>query len=45
MEARLFTQDEIPWSDLAFRTVKLTLDRYFAERESGQFAVHCADIT
>ncbi|TBO32657.1 NUDIX domain-containing protein [Aquabacterium lacunae] len=45
MEARLFHQSEIPWGDLAFRTVKLTLERYFAERDSGQFDVHCVDIT
>jgi ADP-ribose pyrophosphatase YjhB (NUDIX family) len=44
IEAKLFRQSEIPWADLAFRTVKLTLERYFAERESGQFSVHFADI-
>ncbi len=44
IEARLFRQDDIPWADLAFRTVKLTLERYFADRESGQFGVHFADI-
>ena len=44
IEAKLFRHSEIPWADLAFRTVKLTLERYFAERESGQFSVHFADI-
>ncbi len=44
IEARLFSQDEIPWSELAFRTVKMTLDRYFSDRERGQFGVYCADI-
>ena len=44
MEAQLFHQDEIPWDDLAFRTVSMTLERFFADRKNGQFAVHCADI-
>lgn len=44
MEAQLFHQDEIPWDELAFRTVKMTLERFFADRKKGQFDVHCADI-
>ncbi|HKX44864.1 MAG TPA: NUDIX hydrolase [Burkholderiaceae bacterium] len=44
IEARLFREDEIPWDELAFRTVRETLRYYFADREKGQFGVHCADI-
>jgi ADP-ribose pyrophosphatase YjhB (NUDIX family) len=44
IEARLFREDEIPWDDLAFRTVRETLLRYFEDRKRGQFEVHCADI-
>ena len=44
LEARLFREDEIPWDELAFRTVRDTLQRYFADRRRGQFSVHCADI-
>lgn len=44
IEARLFAQDEIPWDELAFRTVRETLLHWFADRERGQFGVHCADI-
>jgi hypothetical protein len=44
MEARLFHQHEIPWDDLAFRTVRMALERFFADRTEGQFGVHCADI-
>ena len=44
IEARLFTEDEIPWDELAFRTVRETLKYYFADRHAGQFGVHCADI-
>ena len=44
IEARLFTEDEIPWDELAFRTVKATLERYFADRRAGHFGMHCIDI-
>jgi hypothetical protein len=45
MEAKLFTETEIPWDDIAFRTVKETLTRYFADRRHGQFGTHVVDIT
>jgi ADP-ribose pyrophosphatase YjhB (NUDIX family) len=44
MEARLFTEAEIPWDDIAFRTVQETLKRYFEDRRKGQFGVHVMDI-
>jgi ADP-ribose pyrophosphatase YjhB (NUDIX family) len=44
IEARLFDEAEIPWEEIAFRTVKETLVRYFDDRKRGQFGVHCADI-
>ena len=45
IEARLFTEAEIPWDELAFRTVKTTLERYFADRRAGRSGtVHCVDI-
>jgi ADP-ribose pyrophosphatase YjhB (NUDIX family) len=45
IEARLFHEHEIPWGELAFRTVRETLERYFADRRLGRFGVHCADIS
>ena len=44
LEARLFHEHEIPWDELAFRTVRHTLERYFADRKAGQFGLHCGDI-
>lgn len=44
-EARLFTEDEVPWDEIAFRTVGETLKRYFADRRQGQFSIHVFDIT
>ena len=37
IEARLFTEDEIPWEEIAFRTVKETLVCYFEDRRRGRF--------
>ncbi len=44
IEAGLFTEDEIPWEEIAFRTVRTTLERYFADRRAGRFGLHCVDI-
>ncbi len=44
IEARLFTEAEVPWEDIAFRTVKETLERYFADRRAGQLSFHVVDI-
>lgn len=45
MEARLFSESEIPWDEIAFRTVRQTLERYFSDRRAGTYALHCIDIT
>jgi ADP-ribose pyrophosphatase YjhB (NUDIX family) len=44
LEARLFHEHEIPWDEIAFRTVRDTLRHYFACRKQGQFGLLCADI-
>ena len=44
LEAKLFTEAEIPWDELAFTTVRETLLRYFNDRRSGQYGVHAVDI-
>ncbi len=44
IEAQLFTEAEIPWEELAFRTVRQTLEHYFEDRRAGRFEVHVADI-
>jgi ADP-ribose pyrophosphatase YjhB (NUDIX family) len=45
MEAKLFAEADIPWDEIAFRTVKVTLERFFADRTQGVFGVHQVDIT
>jgi ADP-ribose pyrophosphatase YjhB (NUDIX family) len=44
MEARLFEEHDIPWDALAFRTVRATLEAYFADRRQGSFGIHTIDI-
>ncbi|QJC56281.1 putative 8-oxo-dGTP diphosphatase 1 [Polaromonas vacuolata] len=44
MEAKLFTEDEIPWDDLAFKTVGDTLKHYFEDRRKGIFGIHAVNI-
>ncbi|MFM1948903.1 MAG: hypothetical protein RL706_924, partial [Pseudomonadota bacterium] len=43
-ETKMFLESEIPWEELAFRTVQETLKHYFADRQAGQFRVHAFNI-
>lgn len=44
LETRLFSEQEIPWDQIAFRTVKATLELYFHDRANGGFGFHFGDI-
>lgn len=44
IEARLFKEEEIPWDELAFRTVRTTLEHYFSDRKQQRFGLHVYDI-
>ncbi len=44
LEARLFDEAAIPWQELAFRTVKMTLKHFFADRLAGRFELHHGDV-
>ena len=44
MEARLFTEAEIPWDEVAFHTVRDTLKHFFADRRAGVFTLHHFDV-
>lgn len=45
LEVQLFREEEVPWDELAFRTVRETLRFYFADRARGAFGLHCGDVT
>jgi ADP-ribose pyrophosphatase YjhB (NUDIX family) len=44
LEARLFREDEVPWDQIAFATVRNTLTHYFADRVSNHFGLHVGTI-
>ncbi len=44
LEARLFGEADVPWDEIAFRTTKMTLEFFFADRREGRFTFHAADI-
>ncbi|RJF99123.1 NUDIX hydrolase [Noviherbaspirillum saxi] len=49
LEVALFTEEEIPWNDIAFPTVGHTLKSFFADlariqKEGGSYALHTQDI-
>ena len=37
LEVRLFAEDEIPWTGIAFRTITRTLRNFFLDRKLGAF--------
>jgi ADP-ribose pyrophosphatase YjhB (NUDIX family) len=39
-EAKLFAEHEIPWEEIAFKTVKETLSQFFEDRRHGVFKLH-----
>ena len=43
-ETKMFLESEIPWDELAFRTVQETLKLYFSDKASGHFDVHTFNI-
>ena len=48
MEAKLFAEADIPWEDIAFRTVRVTLEHFFVDRRAGvldQGHVHTIDLS
>lgn len=44
LETRLVREDEVPWDQLAFVTVRNTLRHYYADRKRGEYRVHMGTI-
>jgi len=44
LEIALFREHEIPWDEIAFRTIAMTLRHYFADRRNGSFRFHAGEI-
>jgi ADP-ribose pyrophosphatase YjhB (NUDIX family) len=49
LDVKMFTEAEIPWDDLAFPTIRKTLELFFADlkkvREGASYGFHEHDIT
>lgn len=44
LEVALLPAKDIPWHDLAFRSVKLCLERYLADRSHGSYGFHETEL-
>jgi ADP-ribose pyrophosphatase YjhB (NUDIX family) len=44
LEVQLFREDQIPWDEIAFRTVATTLRLFFQDRAHGAFGTHTREL-
>jgi len=41
LETELFLEEEIPWPDIAFPSVRFSLEKWFEDRRTGHRGLHC----
>ena len=44
LDVQLYPEAEIPWQEIAFRTVSTTLKHYYTDRTAGAFGFHSGEI-
>ena len=44
LDVKLFAEEDIPWDELAFKTVSKTLTLIFADRKAGRYTLHTGDV-
>ena len=44
LELALMAEHEIPWDEIAFRTIAMTLRHYFADARKGRFSLLTAEL-
>jgi hypothetical protein len=44
LEVQLFREDEIPWDELAFTTIRHTLRYYFEDQQRDSYQLRIGDI-
>ena len=44
LEVRLFSEEDVPWSEIAFRTIARTLRNFFLDRKQGAFPLHVSAL-
>lgn len=45
LEVKLFSKEDIPWTELAFSVIRQTLISYFNDKETGQYSLQTGVIT
>ena len=45
LDVRLYREEDVPWEQLAFRTIARTLRNHYLDRKLGAFPVHVSTIT
>ena len=45
LEAVLMSEEQIPWDEIAFRSVSYTLKAFFEDRQRGHFDLHTASLS
>ena len=43
LETRLFSEDQVPWAELAFPVISETLRNYFSDRSENSLKIHYTD--
>jgi ADP-ribose pyrophosphatase YjhB (NUDIX family) len=44
LEVQLFAESDVPWPEIAFRTISTTLRHYYADRSAGSYGFHSGEI-
>jgi ADP-ribose pyrophosphatase YjhB (NUDIX family) len=44
LEVALFRESDIPWKEIAFRTISTTLRHFYADRAQGRYRLHAGEI-
>lgn len=44
LDVRLFCEEEIPWRELAFPVIKKSLEFYFDDRRTGEYAFRHVEV-
>ena len=45
LEVELFDEDKIPWDEIAFSSVKFSLENFFRDRAAGEPGLHLGGYT
>lgn len=44
LEVALFDERDVPWDEIAFRSISITLKHFFVDRQRGNFGLHADDL-